>query len=255
VLSLAFSPDGRLLAAATESSPSIYVWDTATGEEIASVDAHDGHPISVAFTPDGKHLVSDGSDQTVKVFDTATWKQQSMITGGFGVMGDIALSPAGTHVAFAGSGRVLLWRIGASRELQTLGPPNGSIRGMAAPEVAFSPDGKTVAYTDGEFDQTIVLWDSVARRIVTELQTSATVQSIAFLPGGKKLVSGHSSGEVMVWNVDTGTWLQRACERAGRNMTEEEWASTFGDELRYQESCPDYPGGQAASGEASGPAH
>jgi WD40 repeat protein len=61
--SAAFSPDGRLFAAAGQEG--VKLWDTATGTIIADLDKHRGPATAVAFTPDGRHLLSAGVDCTI----------------------------------------------------------------------------------------------------------------------------------------------------------------------------------------------
>jgi RNA polymerase sigma factor (sigma-70 family) len=65
---LAFSPDGRYLATAQETSE-IRVWDIRAGRELARLAGHAGGVVSLLFTPDGKHLFSGGTDTTVLTWD------------------------------------------------------------------------------------------------------------------------------------------------------------------------------------------
>src|SRR5262249_52506720 len=71
--SLAYSPNGRLLAAACYQS--LWVWDVARGEPVTHMRFDRLHFQSVAFTPDGRFLGAARNDNTVRFWDTATWRQ------------------------------------------------------------------------------------------------------------------------------------------------------------------------------------
>jgi WD40 repeat protein len=67
VTSIAFSPDGEMLASGSDDK-TIKLWDLQTGQEIVTLYGHSSYVESVAFSPDSKTLVSGGYDKTVKVW-------------------------------------------------------------------------------------------------------------------------------------------------------------------------------------------
>ena len=71
ILSLAYSPDGKLLASGAYNESTLMVWDVSSGKVLAALKGHMNRVNSVAFSPDGKTLASGSDDETVKFWDVA----------------------------------------------------------------------------------------------------------------------------------------------------------------------------------------
>ncbi len=113
---VAFSPDGKLLAAGGENGGTVEVYDWAAKKQLARFQA-DAHGIfCLAFSADGKKLYTGGNDPEVKLWDVATGKAAGKLEGHTGQVMDLALSKDGTVLATAGDRRVLIWQLAA--------PPN-----------------------------------------------------------------------------------------------------------------------------------
>ncbi len=109
VTSVAFSPDGKRLASASDDPTvkTVKVWDAATGQELPTPKIDTIGEFIVAFTPDGQRLASASYDQTVRVWDAATGQELLTLKGG-GV--SVAFSPDGQRLASGrGDGTVKVW--------------------------------------------------------------------------------------------------------------------------------------------------
>jgi eukaryotic-like serine/threonine-protein kinase len=110
---LAVAPDGSALASASGfEDATIRIWDTANGRLISQLTGHTCWVSKLAFSEDGRSLISAGTDQTLRVWDTATWKQVNILRGHTHEIWAAAVSPAG-HLAASGGkdGKLMLWNL------------------------------------------------------------------------------------------------------------------------------------------------
>jgi WD40 repeat protein len=104
-----FSPDGKTIV--TDSSNIIKIWDAATGRELRTLSGHSGYLRSVAYSPDGKIIISCSSDSTTRLWDAVTGKEIAQFIS-FDDGEWIVITPDGYYNASPGGDRYLNVRVG-----------------------------------------------------------------------------------------------------------------------------------------------
>jgi hypothetical protein len=162
----------------------------------------------VAFSPDGKTIVSGSGDKTIRLWDTRGNPIGQPFKGYEKWVSSVAFSPNGkTIVSGSGDKTIRLW--------DTRGNPIGQpFKGHEdrVISVAFSPDGKTIV--SGGSDKTIRLWDTRGNPIGQPFTGyEGEVFSVAFSPDGKTIVGGDLDGTIRLWHGNWQAWLDVACNR------------------------------------------
>ncbi len=221
VFGIAFSPDGTRVATAS-ADQTAKVWDVSTalnpstgsgqstgaetGKELLTLRGHTDQLQKVAYSPDGRLLVTAAGhvgstpslDHTAKVWDAATGKLLLTLDDHSGSIRGIAFSPDGTRVATASDeGIARVWDVSTGEVLLTL---TGHTDAVYA--AVFSPDGKRLA--TGGRDQTTKVWDaSSGQLLLTLFGLGSQVWAVAFNQDGTRLYTASADGTTKVWNVST----------------------------------------------------
>ena len=221
ILSVALSPDGKLLAAGIANSE-IRMWQVPSSIPLLTLQGHSDWVRSVAFSPDGNFLVSGSEDRTLRLWEVNTGRCLRILQGHSSWVYSVAFSPDGKLVASGSDDQtVRLWEVNSGTCLKILRGHSSYVY-----SVAFSPDGKLVA--SGSDDQTVRLWEVEKENCLTILRGhSDKVWSVTFSPDGRLLVSGSYDQTVRLWEVDSGT-----CLKILRGHSDKVWSVTFSPDGR-----------------------
>ena len=149
--SLAFSPDGKLLASGSEDY-TIRLFDTGEGTPVHILNGDELDIVSVVFSPDGGVLASVSGDNTVRLWDTMTGAVLHTLQPGTGAL-SVVFTPNGGEIATGGiNGTIDFWDAESGKHQRAL-----KGHGWAVTSLVFAPDGNTLV--SGSGDGTILLWD------------------------------------------------------------------------------------------------
>ncbi|MBW4543044.1 MAG: NACHT domain-containing protein [Symplocastrum torsivum CPER-KK1] len=214
IVSVAFSPDGKLLATG-DVVGQVRIWQVVDGQQLISFQGHTNWVASIAFSSDGKLLaVTGSSDSTVKLWEVITGQCVRILPGHTGWVSSVAFSPDGQTLASGSSDlTVRLWEVSTGQCLRILQGHTDRVW-----SVAFSPDGQTLA--SGSNDLTVRLWEVSTGQCLRILQGHTDrVRSVAFSPNGQTLASGSADQTVKLWEVSTGHCLKTLQEDTNGTRT------------------------------------
>ena len=209
---LTFSPDGKMVA--LSGLGEIRLWNTETGDEYAipladlSAGIHNIPTVSaLAFSPDGRWLVSGTRSGKIHKWDVATGEALVAFANptereNLGSISALAFSPDRALLAAGTRDRIHLWEVDTTDKLFSVNAEytrGGRPSNSAATPLVFSPDGAVLV--NGLNIGTIQLWDVKTGDPIDALdEHTQEVNSLAFSPDGTMLVSTATDGTILLWD-------------------------------------------------------
>jgi WD40 repeat protein len=200
IVRVAFSPDGKHLAAGDSTRAAIRIWDVASGKSLRTLEAPAGAIFRVAYSPDGKHLASHGHDESmVRVWDVDGGKEAFHLEGHKADISDLAYSPDGQRIFTSSFDKtVKVWDAQTGKELHTV---TGHKRPVLC--LALSRDGKLLASGD---ENHCILWDA---QKLQPIRTHPRITGwLAFAPDSRTLLAAgrlaYHDQSVTRWDAATG---------------------------------------------------
>lgn len=202
---------------------------------------HRSRVTSVAFSPDGRYVVSASADYTARVWETASGREIARMTHE-GVVTSVAISPDGKYTISGSTDKTArIWETANSREIARMvnedivnsvafSPEGGDVAagseiyahvwdattgeekfpirfGERVTSVTFSPDGAYVAA--GSWNHMVQVWEIQTGERVSTMIHDSNVRSVAFSPDGRYVVSGSRDNTARVWDAATGREVAR----------------------------------------------
>ena len=202
IYAAALSPDDRVLAIGgylrtytgikareEEEANIIRLIDFRTGEVKALLKGHDNVILALAFSPDGRKLISGSSDDTANIWDLRTAEILHELKGHTDDIYAVALSPDGKRAVTGSDDHTLkLWNVSTGSRISTMSGHTDKVK-----SAAFTPDGRYIL--SGSWDRTIRLWDGRSGGFVKVLaKQNARVSGLSISPDETKVVTGCGGG-------------------------------------------------------------
>lgn len=194
VTALAFSPDGKALAAGA-SDGSVRLYSAADGRELWRSTAHAGSVWGLAFSPDGRVLASAGEGALLRLHDPRTGAPRRTIRPGRLAVSHLAFLPDGRLAGAGDLGNLELWDPDSGVNVRSLTRHDSRLEGLAV-----SPDGRYVATSSR--GGRLFLWDAASGRPVLERRAGRPyAYDLAFAPDGRSLFARDRNSDAL-YRVD-----------------------------------------------------
>jgi WD40 repeat protein/mono/diheme cytochrome c family protein len=199
---LAFSPDGKLLAA-SGGGRAIRIWDAVTTELKSTLPPHPDAVRDISFSADGKLLASCCEDSHIRLWNVSTGELLHKFSGHQGLVFDIAFTGDGKSILSGGVDSTMRkWSIESGRQERVYSAHRSWVRSVDS-------DAAGRRWISGGNDATFIIWDAGSGKPLWKIQAhKAVITSVAFVPGSDRVVTAAYDNVVRVWDLKTRKLLQ-----------------------------------------------
>jgi WD40 repeat protein len=188
----------------------VRLWDASTLAARKVLKGHKWDVRAVAFSRDGKRLVSASRDETVRIWDVATGEEVKVIRVGE-PLAAVALSPDGRYVLVGTLGASSIVRLDLKSEKAVVSLPGHLNRVMG---VCFTRDGKRAV--SASQDGTLRIWDMRTLKLIHTLKGhESSVAAVALSVDGQRAVSGGADKKLYIWDLSAGTLIREVAGPKG----------------------------------------
>jgi WD40 repeat protein len=180
----------------TVDGSNTYLWDGATGEQLASLEGSTGSALCLSFSPDGVQLACGYEDGTIRLWDVAGRRHEATLEGHTGTVLCLSYSADGLQLASGSRDRTIrLWNVAGLYQEATLAGHTGTV-------LCLSYSADCLQLASGSHDGTIRLWDVAGRRHEATLEGHTDwVLCLSYRADGLQLASGSRDRTIRLWNV------------------------------------------------------
>ncbi len=193
--SIAFSPDGNLLAASHEDS-TVHLWYKGR-TYIDALKGHTDEVTSIAFSRDNRTLVSGSYDGTVRFWDFTSRSNIETFSGHTDKVHSVAFKPDESIVASGSEDNtIILWDVATGNPSVIHTEHTNGVH-----KLTFSIDGKTLVSCGNWKDPIIQIWDVATGDLITNITAHTRGDpNVVFSPDGRTLISGSRDGTILLWD-------------------------------------------------------
>lgn len=218
--SIAFSPNGKIIASTGNQESVINLWDVETGQKVRAIELSSYIYHEIVFSPEGKTIAKQDTDG-IKIWDVLSGKE-IIVFENSAKQGcqNIKFSPDGERLA-SGCGQLIkIWDVSSGKELN-------SIRGHGndVTSLGFSPDGKTIVSGCYQ-DKTIKLWNVLTGLLIKNIaENTRSNWDLKFSQDGKNLISfsyqaakKYEVATINIWDIKAKKVVKTLAVNSDRMM-------------------------------------